>query len=65
MRLFLHHHHAHDGGKVGLDEEADNLYTSELKDGVLYVLLKEELRHDTIKTDLIISEIIRRLLRFS
>lgn len=48
------------------------IYTSELKDceayaevrdGVLYVLLKEELRHDTIKTDLIISEIIRRLLK--
>ena len=48
------------------------IYTSELKDcetyaevkdGVLYVLLKEELRHDTIKTGLIVSEIIRRLLK--
>ena len=38
---------------------------AEVKDGVLYVLLKEELRHDKIKTGLIVSEIIRRLLKFS
>jgi len=36
---------------------------AEVKDGVLYVLLKEELRNDTIKTDLIVSKIIRRLLK--
>ena len=34
-------------------------------DGVLYILLKEELRHDKGKADLIVSEIIRRLLKFS
>lgn len=46
------------------------IYTNILKDcevyaeernGVLYVLLKEELRKDKIKTDLIISQIIRKV----
>lgn len=48
------------------------IYTNILKDcevyaeernGVLYVLLKEELRQDKIKTGLIISQIIRRLAK--
>jgi hypothetical protein len=48
------------------------IYTNILKDcevyaeernGVLYVLLKEELKEDKIKTDLIVSEIIRRLAK--
>jgi hypothetical protein len=36
---------------------------AEVKDGVLYVLLKEELKEDKIKTGLIVSEIIRRLAK--
>ena len=48
------------------------IYTSELndceayaevKDGVLYVLLKEELRNDKEISDLLVSEIIRRLIK--
>ena len=34
--------------------------TIEEKDGVLYVLLKEEFRHDKTKTDLIVSELVRK-----
>lgn len=34
---------------------------AEVKEGTLYVLLKEEFREDKIKTDLIISQIIRKI----
>ena len=52
--------------------EKQIIYTSELKDceayaevrdGVLYVLLKEELRNDKEISDLLVSEIIRRLIK--
>jgi hypothetical protein len=36
---------------------------AEVKDGVLYVLLKEELRNDKGRSDLLVSEIIRRLIK--
>ena len=36
---------------------------AKVKDGVLYVLLKEELRNDKERSDLLVSEIIRRLLK--
>ena len=36
---------------------------AEERNGVLYVLLKEGLRYDKIKTGLIVSEIIRRLAK--
>lgn len=38
---------------------------AEVKEGTLYVLLKEEFRNDTIKSNLIVSIIIRRLLKLN
>lgn len=36
---------------------------AEERDGVLYILLKEELRDDKGKSNLIVSEVVRRLLK--